>query len=671
MLSPRTALSEVRSRQPTLEDVTIRDFSGGWNVIDNELNLDARYATIFDNVVRLEDGSVGVRYGTELYWNCFNLQQLYGRIVDIYFFQNRLIAVFFDGTIYSYQNGVETEIWSAAIAATLPGAPAGWAASIRVTSAIFGGKLIIVNGGDKPLEIDFDNTPNVQYLADPGTGSNANTPICGYVLAMNRYLIMAGDPLNLDRVHISARDSAGTWFGDPAPNDATFVDLGNVGIQGDNEITGINRFRNKLVVGFYEGVVLGQLGIYDDTDAHVPDFSDVLDNIGCQCHKSMISVGNDMYMLDRNGVVSLAEAVLSRAVEPRRVSELIDPVITANVSRVRRTDILLRSTAVYNANEKQYMLFMPRHAPIDVQSERTLPEDPVQIRPDDNTILWITIPNHQLAVGDAFFITMGDAFNTVPAGFFNDAALADRKVVTKVITEDIVQINAEEEGVPFTTDPLGDIIGGGALVEYEPRLEKLDVYVYTSIKELKVRAWSRYTNWRYFAACTDNENNVFLGASSQVHRLGSKLYPVYQDFQGVVEGTDGFDNVFEREQPINFVWEFPWADFDTRVNLKHTKYMQLDTYGTAGFTVSMFVDNLRQRLGDLIPALSMNFIGGDTGGFGLGPQPYGGGRNTRDERLFNWPCRGKLFKLRIEGSTDRPLRIVAISLLYHDGSIRR
>src|SRR5215212_9556751 len=46
---------------------TVRRFDGGWNVIDNELNLTPRHARIFDNVVRGPDGSVGVRYGYRLW----------------------------------------------------------------------------------------------------------------------------------------------------------------------------------------------------------------------------------------------------------------------------------------------------------------------------------------------------------------------------------------------------------------------------------------------------------------------------------------------------------------------------------------------------------------------------------------------------------------------------
>src|SRR6478735_166932 len=52
-----------RRKAEQFKTTTLRQFDGGWNVIDHELNLTPRFATIFDNVVRGPDGSVSVRYG--------------------------------------------------------------------------------------------------------------------------------------------------------------------------------------------------------------------------------------------------------------------------------------------------------------------------------------------------------------------------------------------------------------------------------------------------------------------------------------------------------------------------------------------------------------------------------------------------------------------------------
>jgi hypothetical protein len=42
----------------------------------------------------------------------------------------------------------------------------------------------------------------------------------------------------------------------------------------------------------------------------------------------------------------------------------------------------------------------------------------------------------------------------------------------------------------------------------------------------------------------------------------------------------------------------------------------------------MYVDNILEDLNGPAPVLTTEFSGGEQGGFGHGPQPYGGGRNT-------------------------------------------
>lgn len=54
-------------RPPELKTTTIRDFLGGWNVVDNELSMTPKFARIMENVQRGIDGSVAVRYGYRLY----------------------------------------------------------------------------------------------------------------------------------------------------------------------------------------------------------------------------------------------------------------------------------------------------------------------------------------------------------------------------------------------------------------------------------------------------------------------------------------------------------------------------------------------------------------------------------------------------------------------------
>ena len=55
-----------------LQDTTIRDYGGGWNVSDSDLNLSSRYQPISNNISRGIDGSFGPRQGTALFGDFAN-----------------------------------------------------------------------------------------------------------------------------------------------------------------------------------------------------------------------------------------------------------------------------------------------------------------------------------------------------------------------------------------------------------------------------------------------------------------------------------------------------------------------------------------------------------------------------------------------------------------------
>ena len=120
-----------------------------------------------------------------------------------------------------------------------------------------------------------------------------------------------------------------------------------------------------------------------------------------------------------------------------------------------------------------------------------------------------------------------------------------------------------------------------------------------------------------------------------------------------------------------FDWELPWADFKHRMDIKYSRYISLDTAGTATFTMESYVDNIRDQ-----PAYtSTDFAGGQ--GLGYGAQPYGSGyggaalRRASEERLYANTSKFKLMKLRFFGATKLKLRFISISIAYLHGSIRR
>jgi hypothetical protein len=651
----KPSLAPVRNRSSVLQDATVREFGGGWNVVDNDLNLSTRFATLLDNMSREEDGSMGIRWGTELLADiCTQINAPADvHIINTIYFQDAIVTVLSDGRLTrTLGDGTTTVIWDTAIAGGLLGAPAAWGPTDFASFAIFNGRLIVCNGTDKPLITDFTNAKPVQYLADEATGSNVNVPICRYVVAMNTYLVMAGDALYPDRVHISNQNTSGTWFGDAAPNDGTFVDLGKVGVQGEQIVTGVNRYRDQLVVSFFSASVLGKLGIYTElagTPVHKPNFDDVIEGFGCHAHRSMVNLGNDLFMLDNQGITSIARSLYSGATEPKRVSELIDPEINANVNRLLEVDTLLGAHAVYNNNDKQYMCFLPNHS----EFQRKMITDPFEVLRDRNNALRARIPSHGLLVGDTFTISGATSWNDVNAATMLNGI---DHVVTRVINDGIIEF----EPPGMVTDENKTLIGGGNAAQWMPRWTETLGYIYTFVNELKIRAWARYRGWRWRSSCRTELGNIVFADDRRLFLLGSGTNPLYSDFIGTTD-----------KRSIAFQWEMPWADFDQRVQIKHMRYVQLDTRGTAEFTMMMFVDELYMLDGLLIPNNAMTFVGGENGGYGNNGQPYGGGRRTSDQRLYAWVARGKLMKLRFEGVVDAPIRIVAISLMYQNGSIRR
>ena len=193
-------------------------------------------------------------------------------------------------------------------------------------------------------------------------------------------------------------------------------------------------------------------------------------------------------------------------------------------------------------------------------------------------------------------------------------------------------------------------------------------FSYTNIPTLKIQAWARLRGWIWQSACRTALQNI-------VFSRGNKLYAY--DYDNPTIGADRLNDPDVNAgsgEPISFEWEFPWADFKHRMDIKYIKYISFDTEGQAPFTCEAYVDNLIDQRGVRMPMLSMEFVGGDLGGYGdspYGDAPYGGGRRTIDERTFGYNTKFKLLKLRLIGATKHKLRIVSVSLAYLHGTIRR
>lgn len=592
---------QINRRNEVLKASTIREFNGGWNVIDSELSLTTEYAVRLRNMYRAPDGSLRVRHGTKLFADLS--EALEADIVSMEYFNGFIVAVGTNGAIVAVDGtGASYRLWDDDIAGTRPGSPNGWGLTSFVTFTQFKRDLIICNGKDKPLLCS--DAMRVEYLQDLATLTNANTPVGRYCITHGQFVVIAGDPLAPSIINISAKNASGTWVGDPG-SDATQVDLAAYISSGTPVITGLGSFRDKLVVQFDKNLVLMTLGGYESA-VHIPVVDDVIPEHGSIGQRTHQALGDDMLFTDVVGIPSIKRALFTGTIQPNRPSQLVDPEIQKDLSRLTLGSLEDRVFSVYSNLDGQYMLFVP---------------------------------------------------NT------------NYKVDT-----------VETRG-----------------------------FIYTLIESLKVKAWSDFTEFNWTSACRSQEGRVFFSKGQEIYLLGNDNNPLSRDRIGAEETWDdgtmwddatGWSPVADMADsgvPIIFDWELPWSDFDRRGKVKVTKYLSMDVEGDGRFTAEMYVDNLyedRSDPGELwtdgstwddnlgfnryrdepvrTPELSMDFVGGDAIGFGgsFGPR-FGGGRSTQEEMLYAWPCKGKIFKLRFHGETDEPLRFVSVTLMYHDGSIRR
>lgn len=554
-------IKDIKSSKEVLLSATVRDFSGGWDVLDNDMNLSTKYAVKMFNLSLTADNAITVRYGTSLFADLSAHTSSAATLINFEYYQSSLIAVMSNGDVISVLgDGTITRIWDAVFAAALVGAPAGWSTTSFASFAQFNNKLIICNGVDKPLIVN--TTYNVDYLQDLATATNINTPVAAYVTTCDRYMIMAGDPVHPNRIHISARDTSGTYFGDTAPNDGTFLDVGSI-LPNSSIISGIASFRGQLIVAYPEGTLIVTLGVYDGAD-HVPTFDDPVTQYGAISHRSMQPYGDDMLMMDIVGVPSLKRTVFTGTLRPDRVSDLVDPEIHRQLEPLSLITLLERCWSVYNQAEGQFMFFVPN--------------------------------------GDTYGITTQST-----------------------------------------------------------------AYVYGYRPSLKISAWSRFDGWNFVCGARSLQGSLFLGdRSGKIWLYGNSEHPYYADFMNDATINDGDG------QDIIWDWELPWSDMNKRSKTKLTKYIELDTIGTATFSVSMYCDRRMTTAGPTdAPQIMMDFVGGSIAGYGEGDQPYGGGRVTSYDKKWAWPAKFKLMKLRFRGMTSKPIKFVGITLLFQIGGYNR
>ena len=348
-------------------DATLRDFSGGWNVVDNDLNLDNKFSKILENMQLGIDGANEVRPGTILF---AETNEYLDTIVNCEYYSGHIIAVGRNGKLVKIDStGKVSEIWSDTWANNLAGNPDGWTTTTFASFAVFNGDLIVCNGINKPLIIN--SSINVEYLKDLATNTNANTPIARFVVAHGRYLVMAGDLTagTEDKLYISATDVSGTWVGDSAPNDAVNLNLGSRVPSGSFAIKGLGRFRDKLMVMFEDAVLPGTLGVFTE-DVHTPTFDDAMENVGALSHRVIQTVGEDILFGDVNGISSIKRALFTGATQSKRDSQLIDPEYHKVLDQLNSTIAIEDNVwSIWDSANTNYMFFVPNGSTDELTTE--------------------------------------------------------------------------------------------------------------------------------------------------------------------------------------------------------------------------------------------------------------------------------------------------------------
>lgn len=776
------------------DQTTVRDFGGGWNVADSDLNLSSKFQPVSINVIRGSDGSMSVRWGTELFVDfrdgttsdtnaagtieivntaaylkvndtahglatgdhiTISGQSAIGNIpasdinrthgvlvidVDTYRVPLRTVAsssttVAIDGTFIrdthtlagniihkQYFNrrlvvfddigevgtitdaGAFERIWDYGKAEALTAGllPTRWCDFW--SSASFKSTLIACNGYDKDKPLQIDEDFNVEFLVDKATLSNSAVPRADFVVGMHGYVIFFRTEYGDAFAEFSAKNTDGTFTREAAPDDAVEVDLSMITNTVEPVLLGAGPLRDKLYVAFYDRGMIGTIGVYNGAD-HEPNFEDAIAEHGVISHRTVVPLGNDIFMCDYAGVPSVAISQQSGIHVPVRVSELIAPAIQAHLSNLSEDTLRTKAYAFFNKNDRSYMLFLPKCDEV----AQALDTDPFFFNDSlrENNQAYVIAKNHRLF--DRSFVTVAGATDI---GTLLAADINGVREVVSIVNDDafIIQLGS-------APDQSTIIDGGGDAVTITPVNDETIGYVFEFNKELRIRRWTQFRGMDFDCGAVSQRGTVFLSKGGRVYKYGSKSEPIHADLVGnydaawenntayavdykaldeddgktyicieahtsAAAGTfaaDRADNLdyWEEYQGEAIEWdvETPWSDLGQRGVVKKLDYVSFDTEGTGQFTFKVFADSIRIDPETYVTTANreMQFTAGDAGGFGVANTPdlFGSGRRTREARLWPIAVRGKLLRLGWSGSTKLPVRIISVTMYYSYGSVRK
>jgi len=673
----------------------------------------------------------------------FDTHVLAGDIIHMHYFNRALIVWDRNGEIAKVDsNGVATRIWSYAHAEALQPGLISTRESDFVSSTTFKSTLISCNGYDKDKPLQINREFKVEYLVDKATSSNAAVPRADYVIGMHGYVIfvrldqagagVSGSFTGDAFLSISAKGTDGTFAGDPNPADATRIDLSMITDTVEPVLLGCGALRDKLYVGFYDKGMLGTLSIYSGTTTfvHTPDFEDTIAEHGLIAHRTVVSLGNDIFMTDYAGVPSVSISAQSGVFVPTRLSDLISPALSKHLSSLGEDTLRKKAFAIYNKSEREYMLFVPKYD----ETVRTLPRDPFYFNNGlrEKNLAYVHHPSHNLI--DRSYVTISGA---TAIGSLTAAMINGKRKIVAIADDDAYIIQLDN---PLIESNITN--GGGSAVSLIPVNDETVCYVYEYNKDLKIRRWTRYRDLDFDCGAVSQRGAIFLAKKGRIYQFGTKDAHFHADFVNTYDNPswavstayavgirvkDTTDKIvyvcnvahtsaatgtfFDYREahpdywseyqgkPILWEAETPWSDFAKRGQEKHLVYVSFDTHGTSQFDVSVFTNLIRVdpntylitpartmgmtaygnqitgpnvNAGMLIPPRTMQFTGGDAGGWGIRAAPsWQSGRRTREDRVWPMDVRGKLIRFRYSGASTEPFTLVSHTMYYFTGSVRR
>lgn len=519
-----------KEKKPTrsrLEEIILRGFGGGWNVVDEDTNMEAKYQTELKNFRRTPAGAQKIRNGTKIF--SYVNTVVTGNIIDMTYFNNRLIVVTSTGQMASIDNaGTPYVLWNATIAAGLPLAPAGWSATTQVNFVPWKDQLIIHNGVDKPIILSSTYVPT--YLQDLATGSNVNVPIGYYGCIAANYHCVAGVSGEPTMVYISSRGTSGTFPSDPAPNDAIKIDVGAYAPSGAPSILGIAGYRQFLVVFFRAQSLIIQLGEYDGSTPpnHDPQFIDEMPQFGIINHRCVHTVENDLRFAGYDGLASGKRNLFSGNIDSKFLSALIEPAWREDLPAVVTTQPFM----VHNPIEHSLYMFTN-----DTVGTTYVYQANEQLKYES----WTRFEGTGLRVVCGCQSFLGRVFLGGHAG---------NRTAVYQMGNDVFA------GENYTTDLDSDFTAFWANSTPYTIGQKIYDLIDSNSYE-----------------CLDSHTSAAVGTFA-ADRAGAAA--------GKWEQYLGED--------IQFTMELPWIDGKTPMRVKQLRFVSIDSRGTAAFTVAAYVD---------------------------------------------------------------------------------